>query len=117
MPEPSRNFKQRFCLHFACKEQEYERRALIRFLHRRSRLIALVVLRVNPSFFNTDLKILRQVALCESRSSYERDVVQLRNDYLREKDYGLSRRLLKLRLSVGRMIAVGAEVWSHKVTP
>ena len=80
-------------------------------LHRRWYFVAALLLRVKPAFFRSDLEYVRRLGACTSASAYEQEVRRVRGEYVRERDYGFARRVLKLRLSVRRMLSVGDAVW------
>ena len=105
------SFKQRFCRLRGCTEDQFERRALFAMLHRRWAFLAPLVLRLNPALFRSDFEYVRRLGACMDAASYEQEVRRVRGEYVRERDYGFARRVLKLRLSGRRMLTLGGAVW------
>src|SRR5689334_6558837 len=100
-----KTFKSRFCNYYKCPEENFERVALLKVLHRRSLVIAWLILKFSPDFFATDFRILRQIGSVTSRNNLVAEARDIRNDYLRFNDYGLVRRFLTLRISGQRLLA------------
>jgi len=105
-------FKSRFCNYYKCPEDNFERAALFKVLHRRSLVIAWFILKLAPNFFATDFRILRQIGTVTSRNNLVAEARDIRNDYLRFNDYGFVRRFFNLRISGQRLLAVANEVWA-----
>ena len=106
MSEPNdlKSFRALFCSHFGCPEADYETVALHKMIHRRWLPVAAVIMKMKPSFFRTDLQIIRQLGLVTSRANLLAEVQDLRSDYGRRKDFGFVRRRLRLRLSGERIL-------------
>ena len=103
--------RENFCSRFRCSDEEFERVALLKLLHRRSLPLARILLLTNPSFFATDFAIIRQLGLIDSRAQLAVEARDLWKDYLRCGDFGLMRRVLKVRISGKQLLRVGEEVW------
>jgi hypothetical protein len=107
-----KTFKSRFCNYYKCPEDQFEQLALLKVLHRRSLVIAWIILKVAPSFFATDYRILRQIGSVSSRNNLAAEARDVRHDYVRFNDYGFFRRFLNLRISGQRLLALANSVWS-----
>ena len=110
MPEP-RSFRERFCKHYGIADGDFDMAALERWLHPPWSSLAALLLRVFPSFFATDLDVVRQIGRVASTNNLSAEVRGIRNEYQRRRDFGLTRRLLRRRLSSGRIFASAKSCW------
>lgn len=106
-------FKERFCAYFRCPEEQFESAALWELLPKRSRLIARLIFLLKRSFFDFDLRLIRQIGFIASRTNLRAEAHELRNDYLRHGDFRLFRRILKLRISGEQLLSVAAQIWQE----
>jgi len=106
-----KSFRTRYCDRYQCPEEGFEKAILLKVLHRRSVPIAWLLLRVHPSVFQTDYRILSQIGNVSSRNNLLADARDIRHDYQRLNDFGFLRRFLNLRISGQRLLAVSNQVW------
>lgn len=111
-PAPKqRTFKAAFCRYFSCLDEDYEVLAVKKLLHRRGLPFALVLLKLKPTIFSTETKILRQLGRIEDAKSLAAEAQDLKNDYVRLNDFGFLRQRLRMRLSGRRLIKLAEKIW------
>ena len=106
-----RDFRSAFCAHYHCPNEDFERTALLKVLHRRSLPLAWIILRVAPSYFAADYQILRHFGALTRKSNFYSDALDVRHDYSRLQASGFLRRVLKMRISGQRLLKVASEIW------
>lgn len=107
----NRTFREKFCAHFQCQDAEYEWMAIRKLLHRRAFPIALLLSKLKPDLFETDIMLVRQIGRVQDVTSLVSEASDLRSDYERSDDFGFLRSRLKIRLSGRRALQVGRKIW------
>lgn len=105
------DFRSAFCARYKCKDEEFEKVALLKVLHRRALPLAWIILIVAPSYFTPDFQILRHFGSLTRKSNLYSDALDVRNDYARLQASGFLRRSLKMRISGQRLLKVASEIW------
>jgi hypothetical protein len=106
------SFRDRFCRLYGCADADYEVAALKRFLCSPWSLIAPILCRIAPNLISTDIRIIKQLGLVESRVNFSAEVKDLRIEYVRKRDFGFFRRSLRLRLSRQRILSASKRLWT-----
>jgi len=70
--------------------------------------------RFGPSLFRNDIEVLRQIGRVSSMNNLVAEVRDLRNDYVRRKDFGLLRKTFKMRLSGDRILSAAKPLWNPR---
>ena len=108
-----RDFRSAFCSYYNCPDQDFEKTALLKVLHRRALPLAWIILHLSPAWFAPDFQILRRFGALTRKSSFYSDALDVRHDYARLQAAGFLRRAFKLRISGQRLLKVASEIW-HK---
>jgi hypothetical protein len=110
MPDP-RSFRERYCKHYGIADAEFDQAALKHFLHSPWRWWAGFLARSFPTSLVTDLDIVRQLGRIASTNNLSAEVRGIRSEYQRRRDFGITRRFLRRRLSSARIFAAAKECW------
>lgn len=98
--------KARFSRQFRCSESDYERRALRRCLYWHARLLAPLLMLINPSIFDLDRRLIHYLGEVTERRDAMREVLSFQDTNMAKPTF--ARRWLRGRAS-GRKAKALAE--------
>ena len=102
-------FRARFCRALTVADADFEVIALQAFLHKPWSLVSKPLRSMAPKLIATDLEIIRRLGQVTNQSNFSAEVLDVKNDYLRKRDYGFLRR--RLRLSRERILNASKGLW------
>ena len=94
---PQTTFQSLCCEYFKCAPDQYEQRALRRFLYPHARLLAPLLHFLTPDLFSPDLKFIRRIGGASDLRDATNDVVDF--NHVNTNGSGFLRTGLKLRVS------------------
>lgn len=103
-----KDFKSRFCRHFGCAEEKFERELFWRTMPPLSRFPAWLVLRLAPNYYKREFRFL--IKLGKVRGFDELRLNANSAHWLPSMRTGVMRRWLRMRISGRRLLNVGADV-------
>jgi hypothetical protein len=106
---PEQSFRTLFCEQFGCPPEEFEERVLQECLYPRARLVAPLVRRVWPDFFEEDLKLIKYLGRAKS---VKEAIAELRDFRDANKvSGGFLRTRLKIRVSGRNATRLALEIF------
>jgi hypothetical protein len=107
---PPGNFREAFCRRFAIAPERFEIEMLRRCMSRRARLIGWLLRPVSPDYYSIDRLFVRSIGRAQDPDEFTAEVKAFRDD---PANRAWGRRVLKLRLSIWRVLDVADEVLPH----
>jgi hypothetical protein len=109
------SFKELFCRENACRPEEFETRLFWRSLHRHAIPLAMVLLRVSPSFFREDFDLLRDVGTSRSRGEVVNELNRFYGRNMRDRNW--FRKHLVIRVSGKRVLRAARPLFRAQRSP
>ena len=114
--EQTVTFKSLFCARFRCADADYESLAFRKIFYKRWLPLAFLLHLLNAPVLRTERKILGQIAVADTLSTFNNEAARIKEDYLAANDFGLLRRFFKFRISGKRLLRLGADLWPKTST-
>jgi len=105
------SFRALFCSARGISDSEFESTALRFLLHSPWSWLSPFILRLAPGLVSTDLLIIQELGRIKSGANLSAEVRDIRTEYRRKRDFGVLRRVFKMRLSTKRIFSISKSFW------
>jgi len=105
------SFRTLFCERFQIDDADFDRRALRYLLHFPWSTLSPFLSRRWPKLFKVDQLLMRRLGVMKCRETFFSEIRRLRDDYIREGDFGVSRKWFRRRLSSRRLLVISSRLF------
>lgn len=104
------SFKERFCAHFGCKPEEYERRLLFSCFYWHASLLGKLFWYIDKRFYAEDIALIQVLAVTRDSGELKREIANYRFEH---PPRGLLHGYLKFRFSGRKALQLADELFGN----